>query len=50
MFERMGPEYQIIMFERIGLEFQCLQTWGQNSNVYKTRARIPMFERMGPAY
>ena len=29
------------MFERIRPEFQCLEGLGQNSSVWKDRARIP---------
>ena len=34
----------------MGLEYHCLNGEGQNSNVYKNRARIPVFERTGPEY
>ena len=36
------------MFGRIGHEFQCLERSEKNWNVYKDKARIPMFlERYG---
>ena len=31
------------MFGRIRSEFQCLVGYGENSNVWKDKARIPMF-------
>ena len=31
------------MFGSIRSELQCLEGYGQNSNVWKNRARIPMF-------
>ena len=34
------------MFIKIGPEFQCFEGYDQNSNVWKYRARIPMFERI----
>ena len=38
------------MFERIGPEFQCLEREGDNYNVWKDRARIPMFARIKPGF
>ena len=32
------------MLERIRSEYQCLQKWGQYSNVRKDKVRIPMFK------
>ena len=34
------------MFGRIRSEFQCLVTYGENSNVWKDKARIPMFGKI----
>ena len=34
------------MFRRTRSEFQCLEGLGQNSNVWKDRAKIPEFERI----
>ena len=34
------------MFRSIRSELQCLEGYGQNSNVWKNRARIPMFGRI----
>ena len=34
------------MFERIRPEIKCLEGQGQNSNVWKERARIPVFGRI----
>ena len=31
---------------KIGPEFQCLEGKDKNSNVYRNRARIPMFGRI----
>ena len=38
------------MFIKTGEEFQSLKAYGRNSNEYKNRARIPMFESKGPEY
>ena len=35
------------MFGRIRSEFECLERQGQNSNVWKDRARIPMSGKIG---
>ena len=34
------------MFGRIRSEFQCLERQGENSNVWKHKARIPMFGKI----
>ena len=34
------------MFEKIRSKFQCLDGLGQNSNVWKDKVRIPMFQRI----
>ena len=34
------------MFGRIRSEFQCLVRYGENSNVWKDEARIPMFGKI----
>ena len=34
------------MFIKIGLEFQCLEGQENNSNAYRNRARIAVFERI----
>ena len=34
------------MFGRIRSEFQCLEAYGQNANVWKDKTRIPMFRRI----
>ena len=36
------------MFGSIRSELQCLEGYGQNSNVWKNRAKIPMFGRPRP--
>ena len=38
----------MLMFQRIGLEFQCYKGWGLNSSVRKDRAEIPMLKRIRP--
>ena len=38
------------MFGKIRSKFQCLDGLGQNSNVWKDKVRIPMFERIGPEF
>ena len=37
---------RIPVFIKIGSEFQYLEGQGQNSNSYKNKARIPMFEKI----
>ena len=34
------------MFGRIRWEFQCLEVYGQNCNVWKDMVRFPMFGRI----
>ena len=36
------------MFEKIGTKFESWKGEDQNSNTYRNRPRIPIFERMGP--
>ena len=36
----------IPMLIKIGPELQCFKRYGQNSNVHKNRAGIPIFERI----
>ena len=38
------------MLKRIGPEFQCEKGLGQNSNVKKDRAGIPVLKRIGPEF
>ena len=37
---------RIPVFIKIGSEFQYLEGQGQNSNSYKNKARIPVFEKI----
>ena len=37
---------RIPLFGRIRTEFQCLEGYGQNANVWKNQVRIPMFARI----
>ena len=37
---------RIPVSKKIGPEFQCLEGWGENSNVYKKKAVIPKFGRI----
>ena len=37
---------RIPVFTKIGSEFQYLEGQGQNSNSYKNKARIPVFEKI----
>ena len=50
MFNRTGGGGGIPMFECRELEFQCLKGDGRKSNVNKNRARIPMFQKIGPEF
>ena len=47
-FQRLKykEKIRIPMFITIRPEFQSSEGWGQNSNVYKNRARIKMFGRI----
>ena len=38
------------MFGGVRSEFQCLQGYGQNSNVWKDNDRIPIFEGIRPEF
>ena len=38
------------MFWKMSSELQCVEGLGQNTNVWKDRARIPMFERIGQEF
>ena len=38
------------MSGKIRPEFQCLEREGDNYNVWKDRARIPMFARIKPGF
>ena len=38
------------MFGRIGQEFQCLEGYDQNCNVFEGEVKIPMSGRRGPEY
>ena len=38
---------RILMFGRIRYEFQCLEGWNKNSNVWKDKRRIAIFGRVG---
>ena len=38
------------MFGRIGQEFQCLERYDKNSNVFEAEVRIPMSGRRGPEF
>ena len=38
------------MFGRIGPEFQCLEGQSQNSNVWKDKVKLLMFERIRQAF
>ena len=38
------------MFKRIRQEFQCLEGWGTNSNVWKDKTRISMFRKKGQEF
>ena len=38
------------MFIKIGGEFQPLKAYGRNSNVYKNRAVITIFEKIGQEF
>ena len=44
MFQRI--RIRIPVFIKIGSEFQYLEGQGQNSNSYKNKARIPVFEKI----
>ena len=38
------------MFGAIRAEFKCLKGYGQNSNVWKDKLRILMFEKTGSEF
>ena len=38
------------MFGSIRSELQCLEGYGRNSNVWKNRAKLPMFGRPRPEF
>ena len=38
------------MFTRVGQEFQCLEGYNHNSNVFEGEVRIPMSGRRGPEF
>ena len=37
---------KLLIFTKIGAEFQCKEGYGQRTNVHKSRTRIPMLERI----
>ena len=41
---------RISVFGRIRLEFQCLERYGQNSNVWTDKFRIPMYGQIRPEF
>ena len=52
MFRRSQPELESLkglMWTRIKSKFLCLEGKGQNSNVWKFKTRIPMFQRIRSA-
>ena len=48
MFKGIRPEFQCL--GGIRSECQSLQRYGQNSNVWKNKDRIPMFQKIRTEY